>query len=163
MDHWFGVMESLADQKYADQMAHLQATCGFSRTHANAVVMYARGSTSAKRFATLDDYLAGTDAVGQATVRAILNAVRTAYPGLDLVIAWNQPMLKSGSAYIFGVCLLTKHILMAPWNTTVLEAFAPRLEPYTVNKKTIRVPLDWDVDEALVQDLVGACLDNRAG
>ena len=40
----------------------------------------------------------------------------------------------------------------------MLAAVRPRLESagYTVNRKTIRVPLDWTVDAALIAELVGA-------
>ena len=51
-----------------------------------------------------------------------------------------------------------KHILLAPWGDGVLAPFAARLEAdgYTVQKKTVRVPLDWKVDKALLRDLVAA-------
>jgi hypothetical protein len=37
---------------YDEQMALLQGDHGFSRAHANAVVMYTRGSTTSRRFST---------------------------------------------------------------------------------------------------------------
>ncbi len=43
--------------------------------------------------------------------------VDTKYPELELVIAWNQPMLKIDGQYIFGVMVLKNHLLMAPWRT----------------------------------------------
>ncbi len=77
------------------------------------------------------------------------------FPHPDIVIAWDQPMLKSGSRYVFGASVSAKHILVAPWDADLLVALAPRLVGYTVNKKTIRVPLDWAVDGDLLRDLVG--------
>jgi uncharacterized protein YdhG (YjbR/CyaY superfamily) len=34
-----------------------------------------------------------------------------------------------------------------------LEKFASRLKDYEVNKKTIRIPVDWKVDAKLLQDM----------
>jgi hypothetical protein len=38
----------------------------------------------------------------------------------------------------------------------VLDAFAPRLTGYKVNKKTIEVPADWKPDKELLRDMVAA-------
>ena len=158
MSHWFGVMEEISDLKYADQMAYLQENFGFSRAHANALVLYSRGNTSSRRFATLAEYLAAVDPVQAKTVRSILQAIQARYRDLELVIAWNKPMLKQGGAYVFGVSTAKHHILIAPFNPDVIDEFRPRLEGYEVNKKTIRVPSDWKVDKKLLTDMVGACL-----
>ncbi len=158
IDHWFSVMEGLTERRYEDQMAILIDDHGFARAHANALILYCRGSTSPKRFATLDDYLADADPSGAATVRAILAAGQAARPELEVVIAWNQPMLRDPADYVFGVNLGKRHILLAAWGDGILEALRPRLETegYAVNKKTIRVPLDWEVDAGLMAELVAA-------
>jgi uncharacterized protein YdhG (YjbR/CyaY superfamily) len=158
MSYWFKQMRDIADLKYAEQIAYLRENHGFSQTHANALVMYSRGSTSAHRVNTLEEYLAPSDATKQATVRAIFKAITTKFPKLELVIAWNQPMLKLDGRYIFGVSVLKNHILIAPWSKSVLDEFAPRLAPYKVNKKTIQVPVDWKPDVKLLRDMVAACV-----
>ncbi len=158
IEHWFALVRDLGDARYPEQMALLQEGHGFSRAHANAVVMHCRGSTSQRRFTTLDAYLADADPVGAATVRAILAAAGRLRPDLELVIAWNQPMLRGDDGYVFGASLGKRHILIAPWARGRLEALRPRLEAegYAVNRKTVRVPLDWAVDEALLGELIGA-------
>ncbi len=163
VDHWLALVRGVESGRYADQMALLQEGHGFSRAHANAVVQYARGSTSSRRFSDLDGYLAGRDAATQATVRRILDVVTAAYPQLELVLAWNQPMLRDATGYVFGVSALKGHILIAPFDPAALAALRPRLEGdgYVVNRKTVRVPLDWQVDEALLVDLVGAALGDE--
>ena len=153
---WLAIMETLAGRTYEDQVAHLRENFGFSRTHANAVVMYSRGSTTSRRFDTLDSYLATADPTAQRTIRAIVAAVRKADPDINVVIAWNHPMLKLGDQYILGLSVAKAHILIAPWGAGVLDAFRSRLVGYTVNKKTIRVPIDWDVDAAVLNDLAAA-------
>jgi len=156
MSFWFGVMKEISDRKYAEQMAYLQENHGFSRAHANALVLYSRGSTSSKRFSSLQEFLVPLDATKQMTVKAILKAVQSKYPKAEIVIAWNQPMVKYRGKYIFGLSVATRHILIAPFNTDVIDDFRPRLAQYKVNKKTIQVPVDWKVDRKLVQDLAAA-------
>lgn len=163
MAHWFQEMQEVEGAKYEEQIAFLRERHGFSQTHANALVMHTRGSTSSKRFATLDAYLADYDETTQTTVRAIIDAIRTKHPDIELVMAWNQPMLKNADGYVFGVMAGKNHVLIAPWGTRALAELAPRLTGFKVNKKTVQVPKDWAVDAALVQDLVAVRIAELAG
>jgi uncharacterized protein YdhG (YjbR/CyaY superfamily) len=104
----------------------------------------------------VDDYLAEHDATKQGTVRAILETITDAFPDAEIVIAWNQPMVKLGDRYVFGLGVFTKHILIAPYDSEVIDRFRDRLVGYSVNKKTIKVPVDWEVDADLITDLVAA-------
>lgn len=158
MSYWFDQMEQISDRKYQEQIDFLRENHGFSQAHANAVVMYCRGSKSSRRHDTLEDYLAPFDATKQTTVRAILKAITSKYRKAEVVIAWNQPMIKIDGRYVFGVSVLTNHILIAPWGG-VLDQFRPRLTTYKVNKKTIQVPVDWKPDVALLRDMIAAQLD----
>jgi uncharacterized protein YdhG (YjbR/CyaY superfamily) len=118
--------------------------------------MYTRGSKSSKRFNTLEQYLEPFDAVKKKTVKSIFKAIKAKYPKMELVIAWNQPMLKLGDDYVFGVTVLKNHILMAPWSKDVIAQFEDQLGDYKVNKKTIQVPVDWKVNAKLLQDMAKA-------
>lgn len=158
MSYWFDQMAEIKDQKYPEQMAFLQENHGFSRAHANALVLYCKGSTSARRFDTVDQYLAGVDDVQAETIRTILKTLTTKFKKLDVVIAWNKPMVKLDTHYVFGVTALKNYLLIAPTNVEVLDEFRPRLTDYVVNKKTIQVPSDWKVDKKLLTDMVGACI-----
>lgn len=156
MSYWFEQMGQIADRKYPEQIAFLKENHGFSQAHANALVMYSRGSTTTRRFDSLDEYLAPFDATKQKTVRAIFKAVTSKFRKSEVVIAWNQPMVKLDGQYVLGVTVLTNHILIAPWSTAVLHEFHPRLTNYKVNKKTIQVPVDWKPDVALLRDMAAA-------
>lgn len=50
MSYWHGVIAELIDRKYAEQIAFFRENHGFSQAHANALVMYSRGSKTSKRF-----------------------------------------------------------------------------------------------------------------
>ena len=163
IQHWLDLVGEHEGAKYEEQIALLREGHGFSQAHANAVVMFARGSASSRRFDSVDGYLGGVDPAAQRTVRTILAAIERAHPDADTVIAWNQPMVRLDGDYVFGVSVQKRHILIAPWGSRALAELRPRLEGYTVNKKTIQVPLDWDVDEQLVLDLIAARLVELAG
>jgi uncharacterized protein YdhG (YjbR/CyaY superfamily) len=154
MRYWFAVMKEIVDLKYPQQIAFLKEEHGFSQTHANALVMYSRGSKSSKRFDDLEGYLKVQDEVKSKTIRKIFKVIQKKYPKLELVIAWNQPMLKLGSEYLFGASILKNHILIAPWNPKVLSAMKQDLQGYKVNKKTVQVPVDWKVDEKLLLKMI---------
>lgn len=154
MAYWFDLMAERADQSYNEQFAYLTEEHGFSRAHANALVMYCRGSASSKRFDTVDDYLAKVEPDAAATVRSIFATITDAHPDLRPVIAWNQPMLRRGDDYVFGLSVQSKHILLGPWGDDALDAARPLLDGYKVNKKTVQVPLDWDVDAPILAAMV---------
>jgi uncharacterized protein YdhG (YjbR/CyaY superfamily) len=156
MSYWFKIMAKLEGQKYQEQIAYLRENYGFSQAHANALVMYSRGSLSAKRFETPAQYFKSLDSRQATKVRAILKAVTSKFPDLELVIAWNQPMLKLGEHYVFGLSTAKNHISFAPWSQDVLEKFRPKMADLDVKKKTISVPNDWKVDEKLLQAIVKA-------
>jgi uncharacterized protein len=158
MSYWFEQMAGIADRKYPEQMAWLRENHGFSQAHANALVLYSRGSTTSRRFDTLDDYLKPLDETKRSTVLAIIKAITGKFRKAEVVIAWNQPMIKIDGHYIFGVSVQTHHILIAPWGDGILEQFKPRLGGYKVNKKTIQVPVDWKPDAALLRDMISARL-----
>lgn len=160
MRYWFDQMEQIADRKYPEQIAYLKENFGFSQTHANALVMFSRGSTTSKRFTTLDQFLKTCDPAQKKTVKAIFETIKKSHPKLELVIAWNKPMLKAGDAYVFGVAVASKHILLAPFDATILAKMTSELADYTVLKKTVRVPSDWDVDAKLLKTMVTLAVTN---
>ena len=162
MSYWFKQMEKVEGKKYPEQVAFLKENFGFNQAHANALVMYTRGSTTSQRVTSMESYLKESPADQKKTVKAIYRAIQAKNPKLKLVMAWNKPMLKSGDDYVFGVAVTKKYILIAPFRAHVIKEFAGKLKGYKVNKKTIQVPNDWKVDSALLNGLVKACLADIA-
>ena len=158
IDYWIKGVKDLGDVKYAEQIAFLRENYGFSQAHANAVVMYVRGSTTSRRHTGLDSYLKSLTPEQRKTVKTIIEVIQKKRPSLELVIAWNQPMFKYKGEYVFGMSAAKNHLLIAPFDTHVIEQFADRLGDYTVLKKTIRIPSDWKVNASLLNDMVGACI-----
>ena len=160
MAYWFKVMAKLEGKKYPEQIAHLRENYGFSQAHANALVMYSRGSESSKRFETPAQYYKTVTPQQAKTMKAIFKAITTKFPQLELVIAWNQPMVKLDKHYIFGASASTNHVLIAPWDQKVLKEFAPKFTEGNALKKTIQLPNDWEVDTKLIQAVIKASLAN---
>jgi uncharacterized protein len=112
---------------------------------------------SSSNVASVDDYLDSLDPAKAKTARAIIDSILSAFPETEATIAWNVPQIKLGKNYVFGLYAAKSHISLNPWSEQVLDAFKPRLEKsYTVLKTTFQVPVDWDVDRALLADMVRA-------
>lgn len=153
MTYWFDQLKKLASQKYPEQMAYLMENHGMSRSHANAIVMYAKGSKSAQRFNTLNDYLKDLDKSQINTIKVIFSTVKEKYPKAEIVIAWNHPFIKYKNNYIFGVSALKGHLLLGPWDPKTISHFKVELSNYKLNKKTIQLPNDWKVSKKLILDI----------
>ena len=77
MSYWFEEMDKIAGQKYPEQIAYLRENHGFSQAHANALVLYSKGNTSAHRVHSVDEYLAEATETQQETVSAIFKTLAT--------------------------------------------------------------------------------------
>jgi uncharacterized protein YdhG (YjbR/CyaY superfamily) len=161
MAYWFKVMAKIADKKYPEQIAHLQENYGFSKAHANALVMYSRGSLSSKKFETLSDYYRSIDPAQARTLRKIFKTIRDKHPSLEHLIAWNQPVMRLETMYVFGAGVAKNHILLNPFSKKALESVMKRYPDLKINKHTIQIPNDWKVDESLINRLVKARLAER--
>lgn len=160
---WIDRLHELGDAKYPEQIAYLRENHGFNQAHANALVMYVRGSTTSKRCATPTAFFATLEPATARTAKAIFAAITDVHPELELVTAWNQPMLRAPDGrYVIGLSVAKHHILLNPFSGNVLTRFADELAPYETNKKTFKVPLDWDVDASLLLTLVEARLAEDA-
>jgi uncharacterized protein YdhG (YjbR/CyaY superfamily) len=153
---WITRLKELETTKYPEQIAYLKENYGFSQAHANALVMYARGSTTSKRFDSPNNYFSGLDTKTAKTMKAIFAAVTAKHKGLELVMAWNQPMLRLGKDYVIGLSVSKNHIAINPFSVEALDKNLKKLAPYTVNKYTFQVPLDWKVDATLISSLAKA-------
>ena len=156
MKHWFAVMKTVAGRRYPEQIAHLRENYGFSQAHANALVMFSRGSTTTQRHATPTAYFKTIDAQQARTLRLIFKVVRTKYPELEFVIAWNQPMLRKGTEYVLGASATAKYLLLNPFSKAVISDLTPKLQGLRVLKHTITIPNNWEIDEKLLLTMAKA-------
>lgn len=113
---------------------------------------------STSRFASVDDYLASLDPVKAKTVSAIIDTILTNIPETSTKLAWNVPQFQYKGKYVGGASAAKNHVSFNPWSEAVLSDFRPRLEAdgYTVLQSLFQVPVDWDVDQPLITDMVRA-------
>jgi uncharacterized protein YdhG (YjbR/CyaY superfamily) len=159
MSYWFKVMEKIKDQKYPEQISHLRENYGFSQAHANALVMYSKGSKSTSKFKDDKDYFKSIDPKQAKTIKAIYKLIQAKHKKLELVIAWNQPMLRIDKSYVIGAGVTKNYILLNPFSKKVMDKFDKQLAEYDVNKHTFAIPNDWKIDQKLILALVKARLD----
>ncbi len=152
--YWLSQIKNSGETSYPAQMSLLQEGFGFSRTHANAVVMWFRGSHSSQRFTRPEHYFESLDSVKSKTMERIFATILAEYCDLEVVIAWNQPMLRRGSSYVLGVSASKSHLTINPFSVAALASAEAFLTGLTVNKHTFRVPVDWDADPQLLRALV---------
>jgi uncharacterized protein len=112
----------------------------------------------ALRFDSLEDYLASLDPVKAKTIRAVIESILTQFPELEVKISWNVPQIHRNGQYVFGVSALKSHLALAPWSARVIEAFRAQLGQYVVRKNLFQIPVDWNIDAVLLNDLVRARL-----
>jgi len=48
------------------------------------------------------------------------------------------------------------HLFFRPFNTTLMDDFAPRLTGYACGKRSFHIPWGWELDADLLSDLVSA-------
>ncbi|MGE0352370.1 MAG: iron chaperone [Gemmatimonadales bacterium] len=93
-----------------------------------------------------------------ATLRAIIDLILEQFPELESRIAWNVPTIHRNGKYVAGVCAYKRHLTFSAWSPRIIEEFKGRLGTFVVWKNCFQVPIDWEIDRALVKDLVRARL-----
>jgi uncharacterized protein len=110
------------------------------------------------RFNSVEDYLVSLDPTKAKTIRAVIDSILEHFPELEVKISWNVPQIHRNEKYVFGISALKNHLALAPWSARVIEDFRARLEHYVVRKNLFQIPVDWEIDAQLLQDLVQARL-----
>ncbi len=151
---WMDRIRDLESNKYPDQIAYLREEHGFSQAHANAVVMYVRGSKSAKRHDSPDAYFSTIDKVSAATMKNIVTVIQKKFPKLELVIAWNQPIVRMGKHNVFGMSASRSHLTINPFSVEVLNDHEEKLGNFVINKYTFQIPTDWKPNASLLNSMV---------
>ncbi len=110
------------------------------------------------RYDSVEAYLASVDSTKAKTLRSIIDLILAGFPELESKISWNVPTIHRKGKYVAGICAYKEHLTFAPWSPKVIEAFKPRLKDYVVWKNCFQIPVDWNIDETLVKDMVRARL-----
>lgn len=98
----------------------------------------------------VDDYIAAQPEVVQKLLVRVRAAIRKAAPSADEVISYRIPALRLPAGIILYFAGWKKHYSVYPVTEPLLAAFAEELEPYDLDKGTIRFSLDEPVPSALI-------------
>ena len=109
----------------------------------------------------IDAYIALCPPEQRAALRRLRAVIRAACPEAEETIRWQMPTyLLEGTLVQFASS--GRHVDFYPGPSATI-AFAPRLEGYAVSKNAIRLPLDKELDEELIADIVRfRARENRA-
>lgn len=110
------------------------------------------------RFSSVEDYLTKQDPVKAKTLRAVIDLILARFPELEAKISWNVPTIHRQGKYVAGICAYKNHLTFSPWSPQIIADFKPRLKNYVVFKGTLQIPIDWEIDRKLLQDLAQARL-----
>ncbi len=110
------------------------------------------------RFSSVEEYLASLDPAKERTLRSVVGLILSRFPELEAKIAWNVPNIHRDGKYVVGLAAYTNHLTISPWSPRVIDDFRARLGNLVVLKNVFQIPVDWDVDGDLLEDLVRARL-----
>jgi uncharacterized protein YdhG (YjbR/CyaY superfamily) len=110
------------------------------------------------KYASMDEYYATLDADQLRTMREIIDFIMAEFPTLAVKVAWNKPHIHLDGSYVVGLAAAKKHLMFHPWSVPIFERFLPRLTGYVTGKRTFQIPLGWQMDHALLRDIVVAQL-----
>jgi uncharacterized protein YdhG (YjbR/CyaY superfamily) len=111
------------------------------------------------RFDTVEQFLATLPERHRATLVHIIHAIESAFPELELTVAWNVPHFKKGNHYVAGLSSLKSYVAFSPWSVEVMDAHRDSFGELESTKNLIRIPLDWEVDRHLLRRLIEARLN----
>lgn len=111
------------------------------------------------KFSTLDEFTASLPSDQEQAIRRLVDFVAAAYPQFELVIAWNQPMFKHGGKHLFGFMPSKQYINLASMTDTAIDRMGTALAGYRHGKRTISLPFDWQIDPALIDQLIAIRLE----
>lgn len=107
-------------------------------------------------YATVDEYIARFEPETQKRLREMRAAVRQAIPEAQEKISWGMPTYsRHGNVVHFAAA--KNHIGFYPGETGV-RMLLKKTDEYKTSKGAVRLPNDWPLPLALVQDIARARL-----
>jgi uncharacterized protein YdhG (YjbR/CyaY superfamily) len=101
-------------------------------------------------FTSVDEYIAAHPEEVQATLQRVRGTIRNALPGAEEAISYQMPTYKLHGGTVIYFAGWKRHYSLYPATDRLVEAFRDDLDPYEVNKGTIRFPLSQPVPVKLI-------------
>lgn len=103
---------------------------------------------------TIDDYLAGLNAVSRAALQRVRRAVHAAAPGVEECISYGMPAFRLDGKLVAGFRAATNHCSYHPMSGDTVAALDAELAAYETSRGTIRFSPRAGLPAALVRKLV---------
>jgi len=113
-------------------------------------------------FKSVDDYIAAQPEPARAPLERVRAAIRDALPGADETISYNMPTYKRGGGAVIHFAAWTRHFSLYPASAKLIAFFGKDLAAATINKSTIRFPLDAPVPVRLIGRIAKFCVKEQA-
>lgn len=99
----------------------------------------------------------------RARLEEILDWVSRTWPGLELVVKWNQPMFLDHGTYIIGFSVFPKNIAVGP-EVALMERMRAEIEAagYTTTQRLFRIGWDEPVDHDLLTRIIETQIAEKA-
>ena len=100
---------------------------------------------------SVDEYIASKPDPVQTVLKSIRTAIAAALPGAEEVISYNIPTYKLHGRAMLYFAGWKNHYSIYPATAGLVAAFQDDLQPYTIEKGTIRFPLSQPVPLDLIR------------
>jgi uncharacterized protein YdhG (YjbR/CyaY superfamily) len=97
---------------------------------------------TASKFKSVDDYIAAQPESAHAVLEQVRAAILKALPRAEETISYNMPTYKFRDTTIIHFAAWKKHFSLYPASAKLIRYFKTDLASATINKSTIRFPLD---------------------
>ena len=104
-------------------------------------------------FTSVDQYLATQPAATRRVLTRVRSTIRKALPGVEETISYQIPTYKLNGRAVIYFAAWKHHYSIYPSTRAVVDALKDDLEPYEVEKGTIRFPLDQPVPVKLIASI----------
>lgn len=102
----------------------------------------------------MDEYIAAQPEATRHSLHRLRAIIRSAVPQADETIAYGMPTYKLGGKVVTHFAVWRQHYALYAMNERVQEAFKNDLETYSIDRGTIRFPMNEPLPETLIERLV---------
>jgi len=106
------------------------------------------------KFSSLEDFYSSLPEDQRTHITSLVKFVSDNYPKLELVLAWNQPMFKSGKHYVVGFMPTKKHTNILTVTDTAVTELIPQLGGYKHGSRSISLPFGWTIEPKLIRSVL---------
>jgi uncharacterized protein YdhG (YjbR/CyaY superfamily) len=108
-------------------------------------------TTHANDSSSVDEYIAAQPAA--ATLALVRSAIKKALPQAEEVLSYKMPAYRQHGEIVVYFAGWKQHYSLYPANARLVAAFKDELEPYAVDKGTVRFPYSAPVPKRLIADI----------